>query len=307
MSMRYVFFTFRPQINDQELFEDFLKLFLPFVKSHEEYVYSVENDNTLNKHIHCVIKGKYKDKDKFFQSFNKTNGLVKFKKACKDFTNTDVNGFDTKLVADNESDLLHVVGYTSKECEGNRWSSNMTQIFLTQAQEYYHAHRRLKAKSDGKKDWTILTTKNIHAHMEKFLDENDMELPSPILGLMMVNQRYSFCGMSEKSIDLVQAEIRCARCKEKNKDPGVPAIRKVKNWTNNINPHDVEFDIHEAYAVQHEELQKSNSDYDKLFKLYSDLQHRYNKMKIAVEKLPPVEGLNVVEEQFGNSKIQHHV
>jgi len=272
MSERYIFFTFRPQINDQSLFEDFLKLFLPFVKSHVEYLYSVENDNTLNKHIHCVIKGKYKDKDKFFQSFNKTNGLVKFKKACKDFTNTDTNGFDTKLVPDNESDLLHVVGYTSKECEGNRWSSNMTQIFLTQAQEYYHAHRRLKAKSDGKKDWTILTTKNIHAHMEKFMDSKGMKLPNPLLGLLMVGERYSFCAMSEKSIDLAQAEIHMARSRENKTEFNTACVRKIKNWTNNINPNDVEFDIHEAYAVKQEELQKSNSDYEKLYKQFEKLK-----------------------------------
>ena len=89
--------------------------------------------------------------------------------------------------------------------------------------------------------------------------------------------------MSEKSIDLAQAEIHVARCRENNTDAGILSIRKVKNWTNNINPQDVEFDIHEAYAVQQEELQKSNIDYDKLFKLYSDLQHKYNKLKISIQ------------------------
>lgn len=283
MSMRYVFFTFRPQINDQELFEDFLKLFLPFVKSHDEYVYSVENDNTLNKHIHCVIKGKYKDKDKFFQSFNKTNGLVKFKKACKDFTNTDVNGFDTKLVADNESDLLHVVGYTSKECEGNRWSSNMTQIYLTQAQEYYHAHRRLKAKSDGKKDWTILTTKNIHAHMEKFIDEHDIKLPHHGLGVAMVENRYTFCSMSEKAIDLAQTEIHVARCKETDEKPCIGAQRKIRNWTNNINDHDVGVDVYEQNANLKEEIEEHHRQYNELYEKFGELQHRYNKLKMSIQ------------------------
>ena len=113
--MTYIFYTFRPQICDQQLFEDFLKLFIPFVKSHKEYAYSVESDGTLSKHLHAIIgspsTGKdYQDLDKFYQKFNKTNGLKEFKDFAKKHANTSEVAFKPMKVKDTPEDLLHTPG-----------------------------------------------------------------------------------------------------------------------------------------------------------------------------------------------------
>lgn len=215
-SERYIFFTFRPQINDQSLFEDFLTLFIPFIKSHIEYAYSVENDGTNERHIHTLLKGKYIDKDKFYQKWNKTNGLTKFKKTCKEFTNTDENGFDTKLVPNEENDILHVLGYTMKECGGNRWSSNMPQLKLTEALEYYHAHRRIKAKSDIHRDWIIMKPQTVHAHITKYMKDKGYILPPKTLGIEMASDKYSWVCLTSKQIKLATSELTLSIEKENN-------------------------------------------------------------------------------------------
>lgn len=227
---RYVFFTFRPQINDQDLFEDFLKLFLPFIKSHSEYVYSVENDGMLTKHIHAVMLGKYADKDKFFQKWNKTNGLVGFKTMCKKFTNTDENGFDTKLVPDTDNDKLHVIGYTCKEITEGRGHYNMTEDLITKSLEFYHAHKRIKAKEKSSKDWTLITTKNVYAHIEDYIEKNEIKLPDPLLTTKLSSDRYGLCNITSRQIRLVQAEIHLARCKDTGATPHMSETDEVFNY-----------------------------------------------------------------------------
>lgn len=274
MSKRYIFFTFRPQINDQQLFEDFIILFLPFVKSHNEYAYSIENDGTLHRHIHAVIQGDYKDKDKFFQKFNKSNGLKDFKTHCKNYTNTDHNGFDTKLIPDTKEDFLHVLGYTLKEAQ-DRADNNMKEAIVVEALEYYFAHRRVKAKESKKKDWTILTSKNSHAYIEEFIDENKIQLPDRFLGLKMTQDRYTFANMSEKQCRLIQDEINCARSHEAKQPLTHLAKQCIVGYTNN------ETCDEESHLGAFHQLQE---DYDDLKQTYNALYDAHEKLKQSMKK-----------------------
>lgn len=267
MSDRHIFFTFRPQINDQSLFEDFLTMFIPFIKSHKEFAYSVENDGTNGRHIHTFLKGKYQDKDKFYQKWNKTNGLTKFKKICKDFTNTDENGFDTKLVPDEENDILHVLGYTLKECGGNRWSSNIPQIRLTEALEYYHAHRRIKAKSDINKDWIIMKPQTAHAHITKYMKDKGYILPPNTLGIEMASDKYSWVCLTSKQVKLITSELTLAIEKDNE-------IEHKYYGGHSSAQHVV--DNHYRDAVDNQENYEI---------LYYDMKEQYGKQRETIERL----------------------
>ncbi len=231
MSTRYIFFTFRPQINDIQLFEDFITLFLPFVKDHKSWCYSVENDGTLHRHIHAVMEGEYKDKDKFFQKWNKTNGLKDFKSHCKAYTNTDENGFDTKLIPNEKPDLYHVIGYTLKEA-GDRSDNNMDANLLDVAIEYYHAHRRIKAKDPARKDWTLLTNKNIYAHIEEYIDKNKLELPCHNIWQHLTHDRYGLATITDKQCKIAMSQIISARLKEQGKKPHWDSEETIFNYGN---------------------------------------------------------------------------
>ena len=216
--MSSIFFTFRPQICEQQLFEDFLKLFLPFLQDHKHTAYSIENDGTLGQHIHAVIHG-YKDKDKFYQKWNKSNGLKDFKQACKSYKNTDPNGFDTQKIPEEKTEYLHVLGYTLKEAVDGRSWSNISRETVTEGLEYYHAHRRIKAKETTNKDWTLITGKNCYAHIESYVLKNDIQLPDPLLTVRMAQDRYGFVNIQSKQIRQCVAEIHLAQSKEAGVEP----------------------------------------------------------------------------------------
>jgi len=235
--MTYIFYTFRPQINDQQLFEDFLKLFVPFVESHKEYAYSVESDGTLSKHLHAVLgspaKGQdYQDIDKFYQKFNKHNGLKEFKDFAKKHANTSEVAFKPMKVKDTPEDLRHTLGYTLKEHVA-RQATNFPNQLVLDSIEYYFAHQRIKAKENTSKDWVLLSGKNCHAHIERYIQDNDIKLPDPLLGTRLVADRYSFVNMSEKQARQVQAEIHLAHAKEAGVKPDLNEEEQVYQYTNN--------------------------------------------------------------------------
>lgn len=233
MSERYIFFTFRPQINDIQLFEDFIILFLPFLKSHKSWCYSIENDGTLHRHIHAVIEGDYKDKDKFYQKWNKTNGLKDFKSHCKAYTNTNENGFDTKLIPDCKNDLYHIIGYTLKESDKtDRSLNNMDKNLITISIDYYHAHRRIKAKDPERKDWTLITNKNVYAHIEEYIDKNEIILPCHNIWTHLTHDRYGLATITEKQCKIAMAQITSCRLKERNAQPHWDSEETIFNYGN---------------------------------------------------------------------------
>jgi hypothetical protein len=233
----YIFYTFRPQISDQGLFEDFLILFLPFVKEHKEYAYTVENDGTLHKHIHAIIAGpksgqEYKDLDKFYQKFNKTNGLKEFKDFARKHSSTTEDGFKPMKVKDTKEDLLHVIGYTLKE-HAQRQETNLPNSQVTSAIEYYHAHQRIKSKNPMRKDWILLTGKNLNVHMERYIDDNNIVTPQPLLPVIMAADRYCLHNCSEKQFRQAQAEIHLAKSKEEGIEPDHDEKEQVFTYGNN--------------------------------------------------------------------------
>ena len=235
--MTYIFYTFRPQITDQDLFEVFFKLFVPFVKSHKEYAYSVECDGTLSKHLHAIVGSPstgadYKDLDKFYQRFNKANGLREFKDFAKQHASTSEVAFKPMKVKDTAEDLLHCLGYTMKE-HTCRQETNFPNQKVLDAVEYYFAHQRIKAKSSTSKDWTLLSGKTCHVQMERYIQENDITLPDPLLGVKMAADRITFINMSEKQCRQAQAEIHLAISKEADRPPDFDEQQQVFAYTNN--------------------------------------------------------------------------
>lgn len=259
----YIFYTFRPQISDQGLFEDFLILFLPFIKSHKEYAYSVENDGTLHKHIHAILgspaKGNdYQDLDKFYQKFNKTNGLKEFKDFARKHSSTTEDGFKPLKVKDSPEDLLHTLGYTLKE-HAQRQETNFQDIQVTNAIEYYHAHQRIKSKNPMRKDWTLLTSKNVHAHVERYISENNLTLPDALLGVRLAQDRYSLINLTEKQFRQAVAEIHLAQSKEAGIEPDYNEKEQVACYANALKDYGLWNDFMDKdneLAAAHEEIKK---------------------------------------------------
>ena len=112
---------------------------------------------------------------KFYQSWNKTNGLKDFKKSMSNTQTTCIHGFNTQIVSESDEDKLKVLGYVLKE-QTTRQESNIENQRQLDAVNYYFAHMRIKARDPLKKDWTLLKATNFHTLIEDYLDKNEIKL-----------------------------------------------------------------------------------------------------------------------------------
>lgn len=205
--MPFYLFTFRPQITEQELFENFLTIFIPEIKKLNKYSYSVEDDGTLQKHIHCVAESKAKDLSAFKQIFNKK--IFKEFKTTLKAKQTNEHGFDDQKIRDE--DFLKVLGYVNKETQCLRREYNFTNEEILQAVEYYYTSKHIDKHKHIDNDWTILTTKNAHVIIEDYvrihnIDYNDFLVEQDIK-MRMIKDKYSFASISKKQIATIFNEL----------------------------------------------------------------------------------------------------
>lgn len=212
--MPFYLFTFRPQISEQELFESFLTIFIPELKKLNRYSYSVEEDGTLQKHIHAVAESKAKDLSAFKQIFNKK--IFKDFKSSLKLKQTNEKGFDDQKIRDE--DFLKVLGYVNKETQCLRREYNFTNEEILQAVDYYYTSKHIDKSNKGKKDWTTLTIKNAHVIIENFVEEQNIDLNGFLveeeIKLAMKKNRITFAGLSQKQISTIFSEVIIA-----NTDP----------------------------------------------------------------------------------------
>lgn len=193
----YYLYTFRPQINEQDLLEDFLSLFLPFLEEFTKYSYSIEEDGTLNKHIHVIYTSKATDNSKAMPQKLNQKLFLKFKSALKNKMTTE-KGFDDRKVKEKngipiKEDYLKVLGYVNKAVEKcwRRKSKGFTNEEIKEATDFYYANDRLD-KSQIKNDLIIMNPKNIHISIKDYCIKNNLEPTQPITKLKMIKDGYCF-------------------------------------------------------------------------------------------------------------------
>jgi REP element-mobilizing transposase RayT len=200
--MPLLFFTFRPQITEQNLLNQFLTIFLPEVKQKSlKYSYSIEEPNTLNQHFHIIAEfpDTIKDLSKLRQIFNK-KVYADFKEALKHKQTSDV-AFDDKLVKDDPHDKLKVLGYVNKATDSIKKYEGFTNEEILQAVEYYYTAKHLE-KSKVKTDLKVLTTKNMSIHILDYCKKNNLDPRNQYeVKLRMNKEGYQFHGISSRIVN----------------------------------------------------------------------------------------------------------
>lgn len=218
--MFFYLFTFRPQTSETNLFEQFLTILKPALedsKTIKKYAYSVEEDNSLNVHIHLLAGfEETKSKNNPLTQFFNTKPFRDFKQTLKLKQTNEPNGFDDRKVQDTKEDFLKVLGYVNKEtvCR-RRANKGFTNEEILEGIEYYYTTQHIdKSKDQSKNNWKILTHKNVLAEIEYWMDNNNVEKWSPIQKVKMIQDRYSFTNFSQKNLLSIEHHINIARTED---------------------------------------------------------------------------------------------
>jgi hypothetical protein len=215
--MPYYRFTFTPHVAEAELLEQYLILLIPFLERFQKYSWTVEKDNTINKHIELIVYNEDPDpKSNFYKKF-KTFTFKKFFDSLKNKQTDPAVFLKSTKVKDTPEDLQFCLGYVNKEHCVRKAQKGFSSGEISSAVEYYYLSKHLD-KSYLKDGWTLITTKNIHALIEQYTAENNISIDDPQLKLKMTKDKYSFINVSPKIILRTFRELRIVHKKQTYED-----------------------------------------------------------------------------------------
>lgn len=220
--IRFGLLTIRAQQNEVDVFEDTLKLVLPILFTYPSFIYTIECDNTPNRHLHAIVQNPSKAKEincsKVFQKFEKV------KKSLNKYITlqqTQENAFwDVKLIKNGKIDpqtkkftpdpydFFYTLGYIQKDtlCSRRR-VKNITSEILLQGIDFYATHMKID-KSCKKNDWTSIKPQNAYSLITHFCETNNIDVNNPELLYHMNGSKYGFNQITSKQLKLTIAELK---------------------------------------------------------------------------------------------------
>lgn len=186
--------TIRPSQNDHMLLEDYLILFKTWLETYkhvERYSWSIEEDQTINRHLHCYLE----------HSENKGCGKIKsqlkttiFKDFIKSLPHTTIADIMINVI--NADDAKYYLGYSSKD-HTSRHESTVSDEEIISSLKYYYATEKYKTRElekAGSSNWKHITSRNFHSSVEDYLKKNSdfSLLESELLILSMKSNFYTF-------------------------------------------------------------------------------------------------------------------
>lgn len=208
--IRFGLLTIRAQQNEVDVFEDTLNLILPIVQTYPSYIYTVEDDNTPNRHIHILLqnpsKAKEVDSSKVFQKFAKVKKqLIKHIKLAQ----TQEKPFwDSRMVANTPEDFFKVLGYIQKDTNvTRRRTKNICSEVLIQGMNFYATTTKID-KSCTKNDWTAIKPQNAHALITHFSEKQNIDVTETELIPAMVADKHTFVQITSQQLKLTLTELK---------------------------------------------------------------------------------------------------
>ena len=198
--------TIRAHQNDVSIFEQYFAVLKVWLESYEEYSYSIEWDDTVNRHLHLYLISQDRDSNSLMNKLKKKG----FKKILNNLNKTQTvlsNFIKIQKITNTPEDLIRVLGYVNKWHCRRRYAKNIEPQKIIDAVEYYSIqthHEKLQIKDDVK----IVTTKNIYAMIKQFTQDTQIPLTDPLIKLKMTQAKYGFINVSPKNISRAFKELK---------------------------------------------------------------------------------------------------
>lgn len=269
---------------DMDAFNHFLNsYFLPYIIDAPLYVLTTEYDQTLSRHLHCVIgydKNFARDIEKIKVKLN----AKKVKKILKNIYNTDEVAFDVKPLQDNtktqdkdrDTKFGHVyttIGYTIKQGTNNLQTNIQDQEVLEQC--------RLSYIDKMKKPIIQLENNYEHKQLSKgnilnYLYDASIKHPEiPIVQLenyTIQHMKYSYISISQYQKTQALKELNIVRSKdskiyEKYENEEKNLILPLQKNSKNKYENDSHYSLVEQCIIKDEKINQLENLLEKIAEL----------------------------------------
>ena len=211
--------TFRCHTSDPHTFELVLPILINTVQQYSnKYSWTIENDNTLERHLHMILipVDSFKDGATLKQRLLNRKELKSFKDYLKFKSQTNlINALDIKKI--NENDFLNTLGYIHKEELIIRTESkNISNEEILKGIKLYLSSQKIQTLNNiNKSDWKYLTPKNAHSIIEDFVEKNPDICFEEIISELLKN-KISTVQMNAKQLKKVYMELKFHHTDDEN-------------------------------------------------------------------------------------------
>lgn len=262
----------RPHKNDIDIFEEIMNKLPGFIeKITQSYIYTVEKDNSLDRHLHLIMSVK--------EDTRMDNQLRNFKKFINEKIknrNSDLKVMFKMKIAKNKHDRQMVIGYICKDvddedleirqgsigCKRNHYrhfAKGELEYPRLQCKKYYLSH---SVEKPSDKVINILPQFAI-AQCEEIFEKLNYKKNEiiPEMFTEMVHLGYSFLKMSRYQKKQLYLELKIRNDKEITKD-------LINQFQIEFCADDLNSDSYERYYNNLENLKTIKSNKVKIYKLY---------------------------------------
>ena len=230
--------TFRPNVAEPQLLQDFLTLFLPKLEEADTYAYGIEYATTSNAHIHCCMSCSHLNLGKSPKSKVEQWILYKPMKAFKASLQAAITvwstALDVRMVTQGEE--TQTIGYCFKselkEDQKTQRCKNISQKEILQAVKFYFTTQKHKMKDSVLgTDYKIMTTKNVHKNIIDYFKKNNMTRIDHNLIFHMRCNRYDFSQIASKTQKEILDTIKLSENEDLNLKLGKYEIEDIRHET----------------------------------------------------------------------------
>lgn len=197
--------TIKSNVCDPEYFEQYLTLLKPFLENFDKYSYSVEWDDTLDRHLHLILETPDRDWSSLFNKLKTKH----FKSIIQNMPKSTIlkNFIHGEKVKETQEDIYTILGYVNKWHCNRRSHKGWTDTDILNAVKFYVTSKHHE-KSQIKSDIKIVTTKNIYAMAIQFCQDTETKIDDPMIRLNMTKQGYGFVNVSPVNVSRAFKELR---------------------------------------------------------------------------------------------------
>lgn len=233
---RYGFITLRAHVNESQVFEDFLTYFLPILFKHKSYAYTIEKDDTPDRHIHAFFECSESAKDKnnaiqpwIGSSSKKPKKFIKdFRKSIETKQTIWSHFWDSSFLPNTYEDVMKILGYVMKDPSPRRRGvKNISDQVIKTAVDFHAATLRID-DSCIDKDVKIINNKNFHICVEDFAKKNNMTVHDIEIIPKMTHARHSF-QINGRDLKKYHAELKFMNEKFDMKSEQIQQILAYEN------------------------------------------------------------------------------
>lgn len=197
--------TIKANVCDPEYFEQYFTLLKPFLENFDMYSYSIEWDDTIDRHLHLILETPDRDWSSLFNKLKTKH----FKPIIKNMPNSTIlkNFIHGEKVKQTTEDIFKTLGYVNKWHCNRRSHKGWTDTDILDAVEFY-ATSKHHEKSQIKSDVKIVTSKNIYAMTKQFCKDTDTKIDDPLIKGKMTKVGHGFINVSPSNISRAFKELR---------------------------------------------------------------------------------------------------